>query len=88
MNLELVKLDQARQLLADCNDIKEAKKFHDIAEAARHYAKVQGLGLESANYATEIKIRAERKMGELPRPANLEILRQAVSKWYIEADRR
>lgn len=65
MSFDIVKLDQARQLLADCNNIQEAKYLHDIAEAARHYAKVQHLSLESANYATEIKVRAQRKMGEM-----------------------
>lgn len=65
MSFELVKLDQARQLLADCQSIKEAMEFHDLAEAARHHAKIQGLSLESGNYATEIKIRSERRMGEI-----------------------
>jgi hypothetical protein len=36
-----------------------------MAEAARHYAQVSGLGLEAQNYATEIKLRAERRMGEM-----------------------
>lgn len=65
MSFELAKLDQARQLLADCNSVQEAKQFHDLAEAARHTAKMRGLSLESVNYATEIKIRSERLMGEL-----------------------
>lgn len=65
MSFELAKLDQARQLLADCNSIQEAKQFHNLAEAARHTAKVRGLSLESVNHATEIKIRAERIMGEM-----------------------
>jgi N6-adenosine-specific RNA methylase IME4 len=65
MSFELVKLDQARQLLADCNNIQEVKGFYDMAETYRHYAKIQGLSLESANHATELKIRAERIMGEM-----------------------
>lgn len=67
MSFELAKLDQARQLLADCNSIQDAKQFHDLAEAARHTAKVRGLSLESVNYATEIKVRSERLMGEILR---------------------
>ena len=36
-----------------------------MAEAARHYAKAAKLGIEAQNHAAEIKIRAERKAGEL-----------------------
>ena len=36
-----------------------------IAEAARTYARAAKLGLEAQNHATEIKLRAERKAGEL-----------------------
>jgi hypothetical protein len=51
----------------ECRTIEEALKIHDIAEAARHYAKVRDLGFEAINNDTELKIRAERKIGEFSR---------------------
>ena len=61
----LPKLEQATLLLAECNSVEEAKHYHDVAEAARQYARMNGLGLEAQNLATEIKIRAGRRAGEL-----------------------
>lgn len=62
---QLPKLEKAKQLLAECTSVQEAKHFHDVAEAARQYARMNGLGLETQNLATEIKIRAGRRAGEL-----------------------
>jgi hypothetical protein len=62
---QLPKLEKAKKLLAECTRVEEAKHFHDIAEAARQYARMNGLGLEAQNLATEIKIRAGRRAGEL-----------------------
>jgi hypothetical protein len=39
--------------------------MRDYAEAARRYAKAQHLGIEASNYATEIKLRAEREIGKM-----------------------
>ena len=41
------------------------KEIRDKAEAARQYAKSASLGLEIQNYAAEIKLRAERKAGQI-----------------------
>ena len=62
---QLVALDEARTRLAKVASIDEAKGIRDKAEALRHYAKQQGLGLEAQNKAAEIKIRAERRAGEI-----------------------
>ena len=41
----------------------QVNRFYDIAEAARTYARAAKLGLEAANHAAEVKLRAERKAG-------------------------
>lgn len=66
---QLPKLEQAKALLSECTSIDQAKRFHDIAEAARQFARMNKLGLENQNLATEIKIRAGRKAGELLKQA-------------------
>lgn len=43
----------------------EAARIANLAEAARKYAKKARLGLDVQNHAAELKIRAERKAGEL-----------------------
>ena len=63
----LVKLDQARQLLAALQNVDEVKAIRDQAEAMRVYARQAGLGLDAQNHAAEIKLRAERRAGELLR---------------------
>lgn len=61
----LVKLDKATQMLAEIKSVDDAKNLIDIAEAARVYAKQVKLGLEAQNHAAEIKLRAQRRAGEL-----------------------
>lgn len=61
----LARLEQAHQLLAQARDVDEVKSIMDLAEAARVYARQARLGLEAQNYAAEIKLRAERRAGEL-----------------------
>lgn len=62
---QLAKLSQATELLAQCKTVLEVKPIRDMAEAARHYAKVSGMGLEAQNYAAEIKLEAATRMGEI-----------------------
>ena len=62
---QLAKLSQAAQLLAEAKTLSEVQNVKDLAEAARQYAKALDLGTESLNYATEIKLRAERRLGEM-----------------------
>ena len=59
------KLNIARQLLSEAKNLDDILHIRDIAEAARVYAQAAKLGLESQNEAAEIKIRAERKAGEM-----------------------
>jgi len=64
-NSPLARLDQATQLLAKARTVDEVKLIHDQAEAARVYARERDLGLQAQNYAAEIKLRAERRLGEI-----------------------
>lgn len=61
----LAKLSKAAILLSEARTLEDVKKIHDIAEAARTYARAAKLGIEAANHAAEIKLRAERKAGEM-----------------------
>jgi len=61
----LARLDEACRLLSECTDLAEIRAVHDMAEAARLYARAANRGLEAQNNAAEIKIRAERRAGEL-----------------------
>lgn len=63
----LATLDRATQMLAEVRSVDDAKKIIDLAEAARVYAKQVKLGLEAQNHAAEIKIRAQRRAGEILR---------------------
>jgi len=61
----LVHLSKARQELALMMDVDTVKDLRDKAEALRVYRKQAGEGLEAQNECAEIKIRAERRAGEL-----------------------
>lgn len=61
----IIKLEEASRYLAEIHSVDEVKSIRDKAEAMRVYAKQAKLGLESQNYAAEIKLRAERRAGEL-----------------------
>ena len=61
----LVKLEGAVRMLAEAGTLEEVKHVHDIAQAAAEYARAARLGLEAQNSAAEIKLRAERKAGEM-----------------------
>lgn len=61
----LAKLSAATTALAQARTLDEVKQIIDIAEAARTYARAAKLGLEASNHAAEVKLRAERKAGEL-----------------------
>lgn len=61
----LTRLSAATTALAEARTLDDVKRIVDIAEAARTYARAAKLGLEAANYASEIKLRAERKAGEM-----------------------
>ena len=61
----LVLLDEARARLARVASVDDAKKIRDQAAAMEHYARQQKGALDAANKASEIKVRAERRIGEL-----------------------
>ncbi|MBT9177521.1 MAG: hypothetical protein DDT20_01855 [Firmicutes bacterium] len=67
---DLIKYDAARLALAECKAIDEVKSWHDKAAAMQAYgrmAKDKTLEIDAA----EIRIRAERRLGEILSTQNL-----------------
>jgi N6-adenosine-specific RNA methylase IME4 len=62
-SLEL--LSNAKLAVAEARTIDEAKNLRDSAEALRVYAKQAGESLAIQNECAEVKLRAERKAGEI-----------------------
>lgn len=58
-------LEQAKTTLAASNSLPEIKDIRDKAEAVRKYLSAQGLSLPILLIAAEIRLRAERKAGQL-----------------------
>lgn len=68
MNEEaLVFYNEARKAVASISSISEVKEIRDKAEALRLYSKQVGESLVIQNQVAEVKIRAERRAGELLR---------------------
>lgn len=61
----LAVLTGAAKALSEARTLDDVGQIHDIAAAAAAYARAHDLGLESENYAVEIRLRAARKGGEL-----------------------
>ena len=62
---DLESLRRLAQALAETTDLNEVKSLRDKAEAARKYIQRNHLGQRLKNVAAEIKLRAERRAGEL-----------------------
>jgi hypothetical protein len=60
-----VKVSRLRQVLERLTDVREVKGIRDKAETLRVYAKQAGYGRDTQNAVAEIKLRAERKAGEI-----------------------
>lgn len=69
--MELIKWDNARNAIAECKTIDEVKTIRDKAEAMRAYAKQVKESLQVQNDLCEIKLRAERRAGEMLSETNL-----------------
>jgi 16S rRNA G966 N2-methylase RsmD len=64
-DISLTLFDKARQALTEAHSIDEVKDVRDKAEALRIYMKQAGESLQMQNDVAEIKLRAERRAGEL-----------------------
>lgn len=61
---ELARYDSMCRAIAECHSVDEVKDLHDKARALEIYAK-QAMNVEAERKATEIRLRAERRAGEL-----------------------
>ena len=64
-NGTLIAINEARQRLMSVSTLDDVLAIRDQAEALRVYAKAAADSLETANAAAEIKLRAERRAGEM-----------------------
>ncbi len=62
--MELVKYNVARKAIIEASNVDEVKQIMDKSEAMRVYAR-QAKDFEMLNRASEIRIRAERRLGEM-----------------------
>ena len=67
----IIHLTDAVRLLAKVQTIQDAQKIIGLAEAARIYAQQAQLGMEAQNYGSEIKLRAQRKAGQILKQAQM-----------------
>jgi N6-adenosine-specific RNA methylase IME4 len=63
----LAVLDRARAAIERAQSLDELKEIRNQVEAARHYVKAAKLGKDMADRCADIRLRAERKAGELLR---------------------
>jgi len=65
MESSLTLLSRAKHELSKVVTLDDAKDIRDKAEAIRHYLKQSQDSLDAQNYAAEVRIRAERRIGEM-----------------------
>lgn len=63
----LLRIEEARRILAECVDLDDLKAIRDGAKATAAYYRERGAALEIQNDAAELRLRAERRLGELLR---------------------
>lgn len=61
----LATISEASRLLAQATDFVQVQDIRDRAAAIKHYLKECRAGQEAQNQAAELKIRCERKLGEM-----------------------
>lgn len=83
---ELVLLDQARRALTEASSVDEVKDLRDKAAAVRAYARKARLGQHLIVEASAIKVRAERKLGEMLK--NLPLAKGAPGNQHTGAKQR
>lgn len=64
-DLVLAKIDRALIFLAEAKDLQQVKQVIALADAAKVYAKQVDASVETINRASEIRLRAERRLGEM-----------------------
>ena len=64
-DLVLAKIDRDRSFLMEANSLQEVSKVIAMAQAAKIYAKRIHASQETTNQAVEIRLRAERRLGEM-----------------------
>jgi N6-adenosine-specific RNA methylase IME4 len=62
---KLICLSTARRALAEARRVEDVIEIRDRAEAIRHFMQQRGDSLEAQLDAAELKLRAERRLGEL-----------------------
>jgi hypothetical protein len=61
----LLRVEKARQALAECRTLEEARQIRDLGKAMEAYARSKKAGVDAQVDAAEIVTRAMRRMGEL-----------------------
>lgn len=61
----LIAISHASRMLAEAKSLDDVKSIRDMARAAEAWARSRHLGIEIENHGAEIRLRAERKGGEM-----------------------
>ena len=65
MDASLIKISEADRMLIEAKSVEDCISVADMAEAARAYAKRVGASIPLLNRVVSLKLRAERKAGEM-----------------------